>query len=307
MPLFFFNRLGRYCLPLLGGFFIGAPASMEAREAGEVLRLHWEPGMTYTQETTTDTVTVLTAIGLPDDQKMKVRQTTTIAVTAGEGGEKLARVSFAAIAGEMQIQGRKEAFDSANMAAAHPMIRQSLGESVGQSFVLRYSADDQFLDVRDTGSMVRAPEGIPSFTDIARAKEVAELYRRSLEMGLPKIPVRPGDRWTSKETVEFPKAGTMQVELRAKLDSLVSYQGHPHVKISFEGEMNRANESGSSTADRPVTIEGGSKTSGQILFDLERRSVSFAAFHADLNLDIDGRKVPVRQQVTTRLVKVDKS
>lgn len=306
MLLFFSDRLGRFCLPLLGGLFMGALVSVDAREQGEVLRLHWAPGTTYTQETTTDTVTLLTAIGLPEDQKMKVRQTTTIAVTAGEGGEKLARVTFAAIAGEMQIQGKKQEFDSANMAAAHPMIRQSLGESVGQSFVLRYSADDQFLDVKDTGSMVKAPEGMPSFTDIARAKEVAELYRRSLEMGLPKIPVRPGDRWTSKETVDFPKAGTMQVELRAKFDSLVSYEGRSHVKISFEGDMTRANESGTSATDRPVTIAGGSKTSGQVLYDLERRTVSFAAFHADLNLDIDGRKVPVRQQVITKLVKVDK-
>jgi hypothetical protein len=50
-----------------------------------------------------------------------------------------------------------------------------------------------------------------------------------------------------------------------------------------------------------VTIGDGSKVFGQVLFDLERGTVSFAAFRADIQLEVDGKSFPVRQQVTTKL------
>ena len=55
----------------------------------------------------------------------------------------------------------------------------------------------------------------------------------------------------------------------------------------------------------PVMIGAGSKTFGQVLFDLDRGTVSLGAFQASIRLEIDGRSIPVRQQVTTRLVKFE--
>lgn len=267
------------------------------------LKLRWLPGHVYTQETLTETATGLTAIGKPEDQKMKVKQTTVIRVTADEGGKKLARVTFQALTGEVMLQGEKQTFDSANLTMASPMIRASVGQSVGKSFILVYSPEDRFVEVRDSGAMASSADGIPALDGIAEAKEVAELYRRSLEMGLPKMTVKLGDRWTSQETVKFPSAGTVTVELRAKLDTILEYEGRSHAKVSFEGEMKSADES---VGTRNVTLGAGSKTFGQVLFDLERGTVSFGAFRADIKLQINGKIVPVRQQVTTRLTSLVK-
>jgi hypothetical protein len=261
------------------------------------------PGHVYTQETLTETATGLTAIGKPEDQKMKVKQTTVIRVTADESGKKLARVTFQALTGEVMLQGEKQSFDSANLTMASPMIRASVGQSVGKSFILVYSPEDRFVEVRDSGGMAASSDGIPALDSIAEAKEVAELYRRSLEMGLPKMAVKLGDRWTSQETVKFPSAGTVTVELRAKLDTILDYEGRRHAKVSFEGEMKSAEES---VGTRNVTLGAGSKTFGQVLFDLERGTVSFGAFRADIKLQINGKTVPVRQQVTTRLTSLVK-
>jgi hypothetical protein len=79
---------------------------------------------------------------------------------------------------------------------------------------------------------------------------------------------------------------------------VVDYEGRRHAKITFEGEMKRADDS---VGTRTVTLGNGSKTFGQVLFDLERGTVSFGAFRADIKLEIGGKVVPVRQQVTTRL------
>jgi hypothetical protein len=205
--------------------------------------------------------------------------------------------------GEVTLNGQQETFDSADLSKAPEVIKASVGQSVGKSFVLIYNENDNFLDVRDTATMAPANMGNPVLTRIAEAKEVAELYRRSLEMGLQQRSVKPGDRWNAEHTLKFPSAGSVNVELRGKFDAIVNYDGHPHAKVSFEGDM--ANDD-NGIESRPVQIGKGSKVFGQILFDLERGTVAFGAFRADISLEIQGQKpLPVRQQVTTKLISVE--
>lgn len=290
-------------ISLLAGLSLTALLPVFSQDEALPLRLRWLPGHVYTQETLTETTSNLKAIGKPEDQKMKIKQTTVIQVTGTEGGEKLARVTFKALTGEVMLQGQKQTFDSADLSKASPMIKASVGQSVGKSFILVYGSDDQFIEVRDSGTMAASPDGIPALDSIADANDVAGLYRRSLEMGLPKMAVKSGDRWTSQETVKFPSAGTVNIELRAKLEAIVDYESRRHAKINFEGDMKSAEES---VGSRNVTLGEGSKTFGQVLFDLERGTVSFGAFRADIKLVIDGKTVPVRQQVTTRLASLVK-
>ncbi|MES2598948.1 MAG: hypothetical protein V4662_26690 [Verrucomicrobiota bacterium] len=276
---------------------------LQAQDEPLSLRLRWMPEHTYVQETTTETSTGVKITGKGEGQKLKVKQTTEIKVTGAGTGEKLARVTFTNMSGEVMLNGKKETFDSAHLKDANPVIQASVGQSVGKSFVLAYGPDDQFMEVRNSSTMAETPDDGPNLVRIAEAKQVADLYRRSLEMGLPKAAVKPGDRWTAQETVNFPSAGTMNIELRAKLESVVSYEGRQHAKVTFEGEMKRAEETAGS---RPVTIGDGSKVFGQVLFDVERGTVTFGAFLADIQLEVGGKKIPVRQQVTTKLVSLTK-
>jgi hypothetical protein len=269
-----------------------------AQEEPLPLRLRWHSGYQYTQETTTETLTQLTAAGGKEDQKMRVVQTTEIQVNALPDGGKAARVTFRALRGEVMLNGMKHPFDSARMEEANPLVRASLGQSVGRTFELLYDAEDHYLDSRGMTGLSAAPEPSPNLEAIAEARDVAELYRRSLEMGLPRAPVKPGDRWTTQEGLNFPSAGKVNIELRARLESLLDYEGRHHAKISFEGEMKRADETAGS---RKVTIGAGSRVFGQVLFDVERGTISQAAFQADIQLEMEGKKIPVRQQVTTRL------
>lgn len=289
-------------LAALAVLMVAALPLLQAQEGPVSLQLRWQPGKTYTQETTTETTTALSAVGKGQDVKMKVVQITTIQVTGRDDGGKDARVTFDSLRGEVLLEGKTHTFDSKDLSQAHPMIRSSIGRSVGKSFVLAYDKNDQFEEVKDTGAMAPAPLGMPELQDLAEAREVAELFRRSLEMGLPQTRVKPGDRWVSQQTVKFPSAGTVHVELRVKFEALVEYDIGPHAKISFEGEM--TNEADSSES-RPVSLAKGSKTFGQVLFDLTHDTISFAAFRGDLILDVQGKKLPIRQQVSTKLLKME--
>lgn len=284
-------------------FLVSACVLLHGQDAAVELRPRWQAGARYIQETLTETVTDLSALGKKAEQAMKVKQVTRLDVNPGEEGGKLARVTFTAMSGEAILEGKRQTFDSADLASASPEIRSSVGRSLGQSFVLVYDKEDRFVEVRDSSSMLPNPEaGQPKLENIAEAAQVAELFRRSLEMGLPKTAVRPGDHWTSQEEVLFPSAGAVSVELRANYEAQVDYLDRPHAKISFHGVMKPGENGGGA---RPVTLGEGSKLFGQVLFDLEAGMTSFGAFRADLSLDVTGKKVPVRQQVTTRMTRAE--
>jgi hypothetical protein len=269
------------------------------------LKLHWEPGQTYIQESDTDTTNFLTALGKSSDQKLRMHQTTRITAQKSPQGQTEAKVLIEHLLGEMNYEGQSHLFDSNNTMASHPALRQILGSTAGKGFTLVYDEKGNFVDAKDTGSMVTGGAE-PDLTSIATARQLATLYRRSLEMGLPKIPVRPGDKWISDEIVPFPQAGTVQVKLNAKFDGVVDRDGRRQAQISFEGTMkSKRDKDGTGrelTTERPVTLGDDSKVNGHVFFDLERRTISLAVFSATLQLKVEGKPMPVRQQVTTKLM-----
>jgi hypothetical protein len=283
----------------LSGLLMLTALILPAEEAPVLLRPHWQPGAAYVLETLTETVTDLSALGRKPEQGMKVKQTTRLGVGRLEAGRKEVSVIFASLGGEAILEGKRQTFDSEKLGEASPEIRNSIGRSLGQQFVLLYDADDRFLGARDTSDMVAArPDRQPSLQGVAEAGQVAELFHRSLVMGLPEQAVRPGDTWTTQESLKFPSAGEVTVELKASYEATVDHQGTPHAKVLFTGALQTRE------ADvRALSLGAGSKVLGQVLFDLRERRVAFGAFRADLKLDVQGKIVPVRQQVTTRLTR----
>lgn len=290
---------------LLAPLLLSLAALTLAEDAAVELKLHWEPGQTYVQESDTDTTNFLTALGKTSDQKLRLHQTTHITAQRTAAGQTEARVKIDSLLGEMTYEGQKHVFDSNNPGAAHPALQQTLGGTAGKGFTLVYDAKDNFLDAKDTGSMVTGG-ATPDLASIATARQLATLYRRSLEMGLPPIPVRPGDKWISDEIVPFPQAGTVQVKLNAKFDGIVDREGHRQAQIAFEGTMKSKPDKDSTgrelSTERPVSLGDDSKVNGHIFFDLERQTISLAVFSATIQLKVEGKVMPVRQQVTTRLV-----
>lgn len=298
--------MSRPALLLLSGLFCLAHAAAQDSAALE-LKLHWEPGQIYTQESDTDTTNFLTALGKSSDQKLRLHQTTRIAVQKSAQGQTEAKVTIEHLLGEMNYEGQSHLFDSNNPDASHPLLRQSFGSSAGKSFTLVYDDKDNFIDAKDTGSMVTGGTE-PDLSSIATARQLATLYRRSLEMGLPKIPVRPGDKWISDEVIPFAQAGTVQVKLNAKFDGVVDREGHQQAQIAFEGTMKSMRDKDSTgrelQTERPVTFGDDSKVNGHVFFDLDRRTISLAVFSATIQLKVEGKPMPVRQQVTTKLVSI---
>ncbi|MCB1227028.1 MAG: hypothetical protein KDK99_14520 [Verrucomicrobiales bacterium] len=276
-----------------------SPAPASQLSAPQSLRWHWQPGRTYTLETDTETALSLEPLGEAGEQLLHLVQTTTIQVEKHPSG-KVLDVHFTAIHGTLRAQSQTFYYDSADAAASHPALVEMLTPSVGISFRLIYSADDRFVRIEQSDTP--SPSG--GLLALANVRDIAELFRRSLEMGLPRPAVRPEDTWTSDETITFPQTGPMKIALHCTYTAETQRAGHPQARVAFEGKFQRlaANTAASPTTNPALPqLQDGSQMTGQLFFDLDRRVVSQSLFQTELTLEKDGLKLPIRQTVATRL------
>ena len=266
------------------------------------LTWHWQPGKRYLFQTETETIINLKALGKEGEQVLQVIQNTDVTVLPGkEAGTKELKVRFVTLRARMAAEGKTFLYDSEEPSESDPAMRQMLADSSGTGFSLIYSDDNKFLKLGVVEQPAAQPETEPSLLQVADARQVAELYRRSLEMVLPRPDVAVGDKWTSIEQMTFPQAGDMDVRMNCHYLENLDRDARPHAKVTFQGRIAQAPEVAGTADHRTVKLGGDSTIAGHIFYDLERRAVSLSMFLGSIVINHEGKNLPVRQSVTTRL------
>jgi Family of unknown function (DUF6263) len=214
-------------------------------------------------------------------------------------------VLFSHVRGEQNGGGRSVTFDSATPAADRdPILAATLGMAVGKTFTLVFDEQDRYRDVRGLSSMASDTATQPSMMSIAESKDVANLFRKSLEMGLPPVPVSVGDTWTADETIQFPSAGEVRVQLNGKLQSIEPRNGHQHAKVMFDGKMgNTAPREGKPVGMTEITSD--SSLAGILLYDLEEKVVSYAAYTTSVRMQTPGGMVVFDQKISSKITSIE--
>ena len=293
------------CLALAALVLI--PATLVPAGESQSLRIRWQTGKTYTQETVTATTFKAPNSDVPG-QVMTVTQTTTITAkkdpTPGSTN-RLIEVRFAAIRGEMASGKQVMKYDSEKPDSSDALLGKAIGRAVGKTFVLVYDEHDRFREVRELGSLSAATGSVTGLSALADSRDVANLFRKSLEMGLPPLPVDIGATWTADETMTFPKAGDTHVEINGKFDAVEKRDGRQQAKISFEGKLG-----GVVKKDKPIeyiNIGEGSTMAGVIYFDIEQGVPSSSSYTNRLKMIVDAREFPFEQKITTKMVSIEDS
>lgn len=278
----------------LGVFCLLVSASPLLAQQDMKLRFHWEPGTKYVLETTTDT-TARKSDGSGAGGLMQVVQTSNL-VASLDAATKQTRVDveFAVVRGKIVKEGVTETFDSTKKGDQSELL-QSIGAAVGKKFTLVYDENDRFRDVRGLSATPGAPL---TLSGMAEARDVAILFRKSLEMGLPAVPVNIGDTWTADETMTFPQAGEVRVQMNGRLVGIENRDGGKHAKVAFQGKFgNTAPREGKPVAMMEITND--STMAGELFFDLERKIVSTASYTSSIKLIVPGQTVAFDQKVTS--------
>lgn len=278
---------------------LAATFALEIQGAEKMLlRQHWEPGKLYRQENVTDMTMTLPGLGAAGEQKTNIVQTLTIGVTKEAGTDhKLAKVEFTAIKAAMTMMGQVMVFDSTDPAKSQPLLQQSFGAMVGKGFTFVYDKDDKFVDVRGFEAMAATPLGNAQAMD---GKQMADMFRKTSEMALPRDPVAVGDTWEFQETMDMPPIGKMTIKVKGKFDSVGTRDGRKEAKLLLTGTFSTEGP------ENPIMkISDGSKFEGVTLFDLDRRVVTSNVTTTDLALNVQGQNAPMKQTVTTELTGVE--
>ncbi len=265
-----------------------------------LLRAHWDAGKVYTVENVLNSSTTMPALGESGKQTTNMTQTMTITVKA-EGDLRLAVVKIAGIKALMNMMGQVMTYDSADPAKSQPMLQQAFGAIVGKEFTLAYDKDDQITEVRGMDSLAVTPV---TGAKGPEPKQFVDAFRKSQELGMPKVPVAPGETWAFDETLEMAPLGTMHIMGTGKFDSIVDYEGRKHAKLLIEGSF--IHPAAAAGAAAPMFQFGeGSSINIETIFDIERRVSISSAVNSELKIVVGGKEIPVSQKVTTKLIKLE--
>ncbi|MFZ4594426.1 MAG: hypothetical protein ACOYOF_09225 [Verrucomicrobiaceae bacterium] len=251
------------------------------------------PGQTYRQETLTETETKIPGLDA-GTQKSRITQSIDIAATTEPGtNHTLADVRVVAIKGTVDLGGETQSFDSAAPGKALPFLQQTFGALMGKSFTMVYARDGNFLEARAPTSATSTPLGSTQAMDGA---QLAKAYRLSQELVLPKQPVAVGDTWSFGEKLEMLPIGMLSMQAKVRYESTVPMEGRNHARLTLEGTLETP-----VGANQLMQLAGGSSVRGEILFDLERQSVTSSTITLDVKLTVGGREASMRQTATTKL------
>jgi hypothetical protein len=217
-------------------------------------------------------------------QKTEVTQTIDLGVTAdGSTGNKLVKVTFSGIKAHVSAAGQNMDYDSADPAKSGGPLAASMGALLNKGFTMVFDKDDKFVEARDVSNVGVMPGMEP--------KKMAEMFRKSFDMGLPADPIAPGETWNSSDKMDLGPAGSIDIAVTGKLDSIVDKGGHKQAKILIDGKM-----SSPEGAAGPAKIGEGSKMHGESYFDLDQRLATNSESTADINVSVGAQNMPMTQK-----------
>ncbi len=263
------------------------------------LRPRWDVGKTYVQEYITDMSISLPALGGMQEQKTSISQTISIVVTNGkQAGQKEAKVTFVGIKANLSTMGVPMSYDSTDPAKSPPFLQQTFGAMMGKDFTIVFDAQDKLVSIQGVEGITGTPLGQVAAPN---ASQMADAFRKSLELGLPEQSVAEGETWKKEDKLEMPPLGAILLNMNGKYVGKNTKEGRSEAKVQLDGKLASA---GPTNPTALVGVQDGSTVSGEVFFDIERRLVASSTLNTDMKVSISGKDANIRQTVVMKTVSV---
>jgi hypothetical protein len=232
------------------------------------LKQHWAAGKVYTLQTVTETKMNQTL-----GAQMSVTQVTELRPQPKAQTGTAVQVKFLSTKANISGNGKTALYDSNDEIHSDPALVSSLGKAVGKSFSLLYDERDRFKGVSSLENMATEPASAPGLLALEESKRVATLFAKSIEMGLPPVPVDVGSTWTADEVLSLANIGDVHADITSKLESIERKAGNRIATISIDGKLS-STKSGVAKAEQSMELSPGSSIKGTLLFDIEQRVIT---------------------------------
>jgi hypothetical protein len=208
------------------------------------LKQRWIPGKRYHQMLRTEQTS---KIDLGDQ---KLDQSTTVALDlsltvepAKAGAPKRMTIRYERAAVDLDINGQKLGYDSANPAAnTDPLgLSKTIGATVGKELKLVLDDKDQVTDIENYDDFIKSlpPSQVPGLdpaTMYSRAS-LTEMLQQGGLYSMPGKPVSPGDSWPFSMQVELPGLGKVSVNGNYIFKGMTDHNGTICAEIAASGTL----------------------------------------------------------------------
>ena len=310
-------------LLLTAALFTCAATRLCAAEAVE-LKQRWIPGKQYFQTMQSTQGTTIDLGAQKMEQKTSTTMEMSLAVRAHEdGARKRVTVKYERVAMAMEMNGQKMGFDSAKPGdGADPLgLGKTLGATVGKELRLLLTATDEVSEVENLEEFAKnftaAPIPGMDMAKMFTKEAMAQMMKQGALQAMPGRPVAPGDSWPYTTTVALPQMGKVAMKGTYTFKGMVQRGGVACAEIATEGTIaldmaaDPASPAGGALSALGMKVEGGT-LKGTVWFDpklgfgreaqLTQEMTMTMKNPADPNATI---KVPLKQEITTTLTKVE--
>ena len=270
------------------------------------LHPRWDAAYRYHVESQTEDISKL-----PDPKlsEIKTNMTSVMSVAVdpeNASGHKAVHFSVDHLTARIRSAAQEVQYDSADPAKSPPFYQQVFGAVTNRHLVVLYNKDDQFQGVQSLDGAAAPTPPVGSLKGLSEA-QLAELFRKSFELGLPSQAVGPGDTWVFTDVMDLgPIVGQVQCKISATFDSTNEHDGAQYAKILLNGQLTSSADNTATPA--PVKILEGSTLTGELTYDLTHHVIVDIIRNSGVKLSIEGKEASVseKEQTKVSLSPVDK-
>lgn len=217
-------------------------------------------------------------------------ENTTLSATAHgkDGKEKLVRSKVDRVRIETNAtgDGKTITYDSSDRAKQHPTLAEQAKGMLAITTAAIYGEDEVFK----------------SFQDGAAKAASQEMMQKLTDLGFPKTPVAPGDRWKHKIQTDMGQMGKVSYDLDYKFVKMVRHDGVNCALLTITGKISTVP---GSKANEGFDLQSRSLR-GVMYFDPKLGAVRKNEINANLDLTAYGKKMPGSMTMRTVLKKYTK-
>lgn len=284
------------------------------------LQQRWQAGKKYFQTIETQQSSVI-EIG---PQKMEQATHMTMEVSFAvrpktDGKTRSMTVTYERVAMDMNVNGQKMGFDSANPSAnADPMgLGKSIGSTVGKELIVSLDEKGEVTGIDNYDAYIEqlGKSPVPGMDpkEMHSREALIQMINQGALNALPGKPVAPGATWPYRQDLALPKIGKVTIQGTYGFKGMAAHDGANCAEIETNGKLTM-DVSAASPEGAPMAMKvTDGKIKGTMWFDPQLGVVRESQNQQEMTMSMKNPvdptaadlNIPMRQTVTLKTTKIE--
>jgi hypothetical protein len=309
------------CLLFVAALTFLTRPPLQAADTIEI-KQQWVAGKKYYQTVHTDQQSTFEISGTKMEQATNMTIELSMAVSPHQDGQpKRMTIRYERMAMEVNVNGQKMGYDSANPGeSGDPLnLSKTIGATVGQELKVVFNDKDEIETIENYDEFIKhfGPSTTPGFdpAKMFNKESLTQMMNQGALRAMPGKPVAIGDSWDFNNQIDLPQLGKVSMAGKYTLKGVADHDGVRCAEIDMDGKLSM-DMSAPKDESSPLSALGMKVTDGTIKgpiwFDPQlgfaRESQFVQAMTMSMKNPTDPSatiEMPMKQNVSMKLTKVE--